>query len=100
MAKRIITFIFGFVLMFQVNLLVAQECSGCDDPDDAANCGDIDCEFACPNCSNSSPPAPDIPVDNGIGVLIAAGLGLGGLVFYRAYRRQVVLKEDMNNFSS
>jgi hypothetical protein len=85
MTKKILTLVLGIFLTFNLSLVWAQECSGCDDPDNAANCGDIDCEFACPNCSNSAPPAPDIPVDNGIGILIAVGIGLSGLVVYRAY---------------
>jgi hypothetical protein len=91
MVKQIITLILGFVLLFQVNIVLGQECSGCDDPNEAANCGDLDCEFACSNCSNSAPPAPNIPVDNGVGVLIAAGIGLGGLIFYRAYRKNAII---------
>lgn len=86
MIKQFLTLLLGIFLSFNISLVCAQECSGCDAPDDAANCGDVDCEFACPNCSNSSPPAPDIPVDNGIGILFAIGIGLTGIIVYRTYQ--------------
>ena len=86
MIKQLLTILLGLFLSFNISLVCAQECSGCDAPDDAANCGDIDCEFACPNCSNSLPPSPNIPVDNGIGILFALGIGLTGLVVYKSYQ--------------
>lgn len=89
MIKQLLTLILGIFLSLNLSLVCAQECSGCDDLDDASNCGEVDCEFACPNCSNSAPPAPDIPVDNGIGILFALGIGLTGLVVYRAYQSKV-----------
>lgn len=86
MIKKLLTLLIGIILSLNISLVYAQECSGCDALDDAANCGDVDCEFACPNCSNSLPPAPEIPVDNGIGILFALGIGLTGLVIYRTYQ--------------
>lgn len=90
--KKLLSYILGLVLLISLNTLSAQICTGCDDPDDASNCGEVDCEFACPNCSNSSPPAPDIPVDNGIGVMIAVGMGLAGVVLYRAYQKGAAVR--------
>jgi hypothetical protein len=88
MMKKLLILAFGLLLTLNFSLVWAQECSNCNDPDDATNCGDPACDFACPNCSNSLPPAPDVPVDNGIGILIALGIGLTGLVVYQSYQNK------------
>lgn len=63
--------------------VTAQICTGCDDPIEATNCGAPDCEFACPEC-NVLPPEPEVPVDQGILIVLAGGVAI---LSYGAYRK-------------
>lgn len=61
----------------------AQICTGCDDPIEATNCGAPDCEFACPEC-DILPPEPEVPIDQGILIVLAGGIAI---LSYSAYRK-------------
>lgn len=74
------------VFMLQFSTVYGQVCTECFG--DELNCGANNCDFACEICSDVLPPSPDVPVNNGIGILIAAGMGLAGLVFYRKVMKQ------------
>lgn len=54
------------LLFFQTELF-AQDCFNCDG--EKSTCGQLGCDFLCDDCEG-----PDIPVDNGVWVLLASGV--------------------------
>jgi hypothetical protein len=72
-----------FLFLFTTQNISAQICTGCDDPIEATNCGAPDCEFDCPEC-DPAPPEPEVPVDQGILIVLAGGVAI---LSYSAYRK-------------
>jgi hypothetical protein len=74
-----------FIFLFTTHNLSAQICTGCDDPIEATNCGAPDCEFDCPEC-DPAPPEPEVPVNQGILIVLAGGIAI---LSYSAYRKLI-----------
>lgn len=77
-----ILFICGIIVLFSFSKRVnAQDCFNCDG--DKTTCGQLGCDFQCFDCEG-----PDIPVDNGVWLLISAG-GLVMLYFASKKFKQI-----------
>jgi hypothetical protein len=76
-----------FSLLFFMSLPLTNLAQGdpCADPD--LPCSPVNNNCNCPGCLNNTSGTPPCPVDGGVSLLIAAGLGLGAKRVYR-YRRQ------------
>jgi hypothetical protein len=70
----------SLVLSFSQSVF-AQDCFNCDG--DKTTCGQLGCDFQCEDCDG-----PDVPVDNGVWLLMSAG-GLVMLYFAAKKFRQV-----------
>lgn len=76
--NRLSTLAFLGLLLFQTELF-AQDCFNCDG--DKTTCGQLGCDFLCNECEG-----PDIPVDNGVWILL--GSGVLAFIFFVGKKRQ------------
>lgn len=85
-SKKIQTIIKGLLTIVIVlitylsNPVYAQSCIACDG--DKTTCGLPDCDITCNDCNG-----PDIPVDNGVWLLVIAGVILVSYWSYTQYFR-------------
>ncbi len=74
-------------LFFFSSTTMAQSCFACDG--EKSTCGQLDCDYECEECEG-----PDIPVDNGVWILLTTGV-LAVLFF--ATKNKSLFKMTSNN---
>jgi hypothetical protein len=86
LSKNLLVFALLGLFFFNADIS-AQTCFACDG--EKSTCGEPNCDFECPDCEG-----PDIPVDNGVWILVITGAL--AVVFF-ASRNKNLFKITPNN---
>jgi hypothetical protein len=81
--KNVLKNILTLIFLFSVTHAIGQVCTGCLSGvgEYWDECGTVGCDLGCPGC-----PEPSIPVDQGVLIILGAGLAIIAYTYYKKTR--------------